>query len=45
VIWLTDQPGRWLRRPHTLRAIDAVTGTVLVVFAARLLFGARPAAG
>jgi threonine/homoserine/homoserine lactone efflux protein len=45
LIWLTDQLGRWLRRPRTLRAIDAVTGTVLVGFAARLVFGARPATG
>jgi threonine/homoserine/homoserine lactone efflux protein len=45
LIWLTDQLGRWLRRPGTLRVIDAVTGTVLLGFAARLALGARPATG
>jgi len=44
LIWLTDQLGRWLRRPSTLRVIDALTGTVLIGFAARLALAARPTA-
>ena len=45
LIWLTDQLGRWLRRPSTLRMIDALTGTVLIGFAARLAVAARPSTG
>lgn len=33
----TDRIGRWLRHPVVARTIDGVIGTVLVLFAARLL--------
>ncbi|MCF6744685.1 LysE family translocator [Blastococcus sp. KM273128] len=41
LIGLASALGRWLRRPRTVRAIDAVTGTVLVGFGVRLAASAR----
>ncbi|MGY1723691.1 LysE family translocator [Blastococcus sp. SYSU DS0533] len=41
LIGLASALGRWLRRPRTVRAIDAVTGTVLVGFGVRLAASGR----
>ncbi len=37
LILLATYASRWLRRPRTIRAIDGVTGTVLVGFGAKLI--------
>lgn len=37
LIVLATYASRWLRRPKTIRAIDGVTGTVLVGFGAKLI--------
>jgi threonine/homoserine/homoserine lactone efflux protein len=36
LILLASVLGRWLRRPGTVRGIDAVTGTTLVGFGVKL---------
>lgn len=41
LIGLASVLGRWLRRPGTVRAIDAVTGTTLIGFGVRLAASAR----
>ncbi|TQN43227.1 threonine/homoserine/homoserine lactone efflux protein [Blastococcus colisei] len=41
LISLATLAGRWLRRPATVRAIDAVTGVMLVGFGARLALSGR----
>lgn len=37
IVGATDRVSNWLRRPTIARTLDGLTGTVLVIFAARLL--------